>query len=263
MIQYFRSKRFSKRLSWMSCCAAFLLFLAPAAPAQSPGKIPREVIDQAAANGSALVLVGLNVPWQMESRLGEADLRAQRYAIASIQSDLLSQLEGRKYKLLRRYQEIPGIALEVGADALAELARLAIVTNVLLDRPTGSAIPPSHRAAPQSATIAAVASTEKVPSNLFTRAARDGTVLVLAGLRTPWQQENQLSDELLALQRHAIHSAQSYVLAELAGTHYKVTRLYGKIPGIALRVGVDALIVLENSPAVTNVVPDRPAQSAR
>ena len=226
MIQYFRSKRFSR----MSCCAALLLFLAPAASAQSPGKIPRDVIDQAAANGSALVLVGLNVPWQMESKLSTDGLRTQRSAIASIQNVLLTNLAGTNHKILRRYQEIPGIALEVGADALAELARLPIVTNVLLDRPAGSAIPPSHRSAPQTGTIAAIASTEKVPSNLFTRAARDGTVLVLA---------------------------------ELAGTRYKVTRLYGKIPGIALRVGVDALIVLENSPAVTNVVPDRPAQSAR
>jgi hypothetical protein len=40
-------------------------------------------------------------------------------------------------------------------------------------------------------------------------------------------------------------------------------RLYGKIPGIALRVGVDALIVLEKSPAITNVVLDRPAQVRR
>lgn len=247
----------------MSCCAALLIFLAPAAFAQSPGKIPREVIDHAAANGSALVLVGLNVPWQMESRLGEADLHAQRSAIASIQSDLLTKLEGTNHKILRRYQEIPGIALEVGADALAELARLPIVTNVLLDRPAGSAIPPNHRSAPQSGTIAALANAEKVPSNLFTRAARDGTVLVLAGLRTPWQHEEGLTEELLVLQRTAIHSAQSYVLAELAGTRYKVTRLYGKIPGIALRVGVDALIVLENSPAITNVVLDRPAQVRR
>ena len=247
----------------MSCCAALLFFLAPAASAQSPAKIPRDVIDHAAANGTALVLVGLNVAWQMESRLGEVDLQAQRSAIASIQSDLLTQLDGTNYKILRRYREVPGIALEVGADALAELARLPIVTNVLLDRPAGSAIPPSHRSVAQSEAIAALASSEKVPSNLFTRAARDGTVLVLAGLRTPWQLEDQLSEELLALQRNAIHSAQSYVLAELAGTRYKVTRLYGKIPGIALRVGVDALIVLENSPAVTNVILDRPAQVRR
>ena len=259
MIQQIRSQRLLKT----SCYAALLLLLTSVALAQSPGKITREVIDQAAANGTALVLVGLNVPWQRESRLSEAELRAQRSAIASIQSDLLNQLEGRKYKLLRRYQEVPGIALEVGAEALAELARLPIVTNVLLDRPAGTAMPPANRNASARATPAELASGEKVPSTLFTRAARDGTVLVLAGLRTPWQHEEGMSEELWALQRHAIHSTQSYLLAELAGTRYKVTRLYGKIPGIALRVGVDALIVLEKSPAITNVVLDRPAQARR
>jgi hypothetical protein len=259
MIQLLRYKRWLR----MTEFGALLLFLASSASAQSPDKIPRDVIDHAAAHGTALVLVGLNVPWQMESKLNPDDLRTQRNSIASIQGDLLTQLEGTHFKILRRYLEVPGIALEVGAEALAQLARLPIVTNVLLDRPAGSAIPPGHGTAPQSRSSAALANTEKVPSNLFTRAARDGTVLVLAGLRTPWQREDHLSDELLALQRTAIHSAQSYVLAELAGTRYKVTRLYGKIPGIALRVGVDALIVLEKSPAITNVVLDRPPQVRR
>ena len=260
MIQQIRRQRLLRT----SCHAALLLLLlASVTLAQSPGKIPREVIDQAAAHGTALVLVGLNVPWQRESQLSEAELRSQRSAIAVLQSDLLNQLEGRKYKLLRRYREIPGIALEVGAEALAELARLPMVTNVLLDRPTGSAIPrPNPQTSPR-ATPAGLESSEKVPSTLFTRAARDGTVLVLAGLRTPWQHEEGLSEELWALQRNAIHSTQSYLLAELAGTRYKVMRLYGKIPGIALRVGVDALIVLEKSPAITNVVLDRPAQVKR
>ena len=250
----------SQRLLRTICHTGLLLLVATVALAQSAGKISREVIDQTAAHGTALVLVGLNVPWRLESRLSDEGLRTQRSAIASIQGDLLNHLDGRKYRLVRRYQEIPGIALEVGADALAELARLPIVTNVLLDRPSGSAVPaPKPIALPR----ADLGSSEKVPSTLFTRATRDGTVLVLAGLRTPWQHEDGLSDELWALQRHAIHSAQSYVLAELAGTRYKVVRLYGKIPGIALRVGVDALIVLENSPAITNVVLDRPAQVRR
>jgi hypothetical protein len=61
----------------------------------------------------------------------------------------------------------------------------------------------------------------------------------------------------------AILNAQSYILAELAGTQYKVMRLYTRIPGIALRVGLDALKVLERSPAVTNVLLDRPARASR
>ena len=247
----------------MACCAVLLFLMSAAALAQPSNKIPRDVIDYTAAHGSALELVGLDLPWQMESRLSHDDLRTQRIAIASIQNDLMDRLAGRKFKVLRRYQEIPGIALEVGAEALAELARLPIVTNVLLDRPAGGAPAQSNRSASSSGTAGGISSSEKVPSTLFTRAARDGTVLVLAGLRTPWQHENLLSNTMVDVQRNAIHGVQSYLLAELAGTHYKVMRLYGKIPGIALRVGVDALIILERSPAITNVVPDRAAQLSR
>jgi hypothetical protein len=239
-----------RKKNWLQTIGfAALLFLSgTAAMAQTEGKIPPEVIDHAAAHGKVLVLVGLNVPWQMESRLSEDETRAQREAIASIQRDLLNELEGRSFRVIRRYDRIPGIALEAGADALAELARSVNVTNVLLDRP---------------ALDAETASSEKVPWQLFKRAASDGTVLVLAGLRTPWQREEQLSEDLKALQRKAILSAQSYVLAELGGTQFKVMRLYRSIPGIALRVGLDALQILEKSPAVTNVVLDRPASAAR
>ncbi|MGH7797701.1 MAG: hypothetical protein ACREQ2_22810 [Candidatus Binatia bacterium] len=233
----------------MGLGAAMLLFTATATMAQPIPKIPSEVIDLAAAEGTVLVLVGLKVPWQMESNLSADQVNAQREAIASIQKNLLSELEGKSYKITRRYDRIPGIALEVGADALAELAHSPNVTNVLLDRP--------------AATADEAPSSDKVPSQLFTSAAANGTVLVLAGLRTPWQREDQLSEELVALQRSAILSAQSYILAELGGTQFRVLRLYRSIPGIALRVGVDALRVLQNSPAVTNVVPDRPARIVR
>jgi hypothetical protein len=254
--RFFRSDRamvaklfLQKRSCFRTSCLAVLLSLAgTAAFAQTGGKIPREVIDYAAAHGTVLVLVGLNVPWQMESRLSEDEARGQREAIASVQRDLLTELEGRRYKVIRRYDRIPGLALEAGADVLAELARSANVTNVLLDRP---------------AVEAEAALAEKVPWQLFKRAASDGTVLVLAGLRTPWQREEQLTEDLKTLQRRAILSAQSYVLAELGGTQFKVMRLYRSIPGIALRVGFDALQVLERSPAVTNVVPDRPASASR
>lgn len=238
-----------RKKHWLKMICFVALFLSGAAAmAQTGGKIPSDVIDRAAIHGTVLVLVGLNVPWQMESRLSEDETRVQREAIASIQRDLLTELEGRSYKVIRRYDRVPGIALEAGPDVLAQLARSANVTNVLLDRPVLDA---------------EAASSEKVPWQLFKRAASDGTVLVLAGLRTPWQREEQLSEDLKALQRTAILSAQSYVLAELGGTQFKVMRLYRSIPGIALRVGLDALQVLEKSPAVTNVVLDRPASASR
>jgi hypothetical protein len=237
-----------RKKSWSLATAAALLLIADtAAIAQTTGKIPAEIIDHAATHGTVPVLVGLNVPWQMESRLTADEVRGQREAIASVQRDVLAELEGRAYKIIHRYDRVPGIALELGPDGLAELARSANVTNVLLERP---------------ALEAQAAGAEKVPWQLFQRAASDGTVLVLAGLRTPWQREDRLSEDLRALQRKAILSAQSYVLAELSGTQFKVMRLYRSIPGLALRVGLDALQILEKSPAVTNVVPDRPAATS-
>jgi hypothetical protein len=229
-------------------CVLALAGNAAQAAQSSDAKVPVEVIDQAAAHGTVAVLVGLKVPWQMESGLTESQIVVQRGAIASIQADLLSELAGKSYRITRLYDQIPGIALEVGPDALAELAHSGNVVNVLLDRPAVTDEAPSA---------------DKVPSTLFKSVATNGTVLVLAGLRTPWQREDQLSEELIALQRKAILSAQSYILAELGGTQFRVLRLYRSIPGIALRVGLDALQVLQNSPAITNVVADRPVQRIR
>jgi Peptidase inhibitor I9 len=227
--------------------SALVLACGAAQAAQTGAKVPVEVIDQAAAHGTVAVLVGLKVPWQMESGLSESQIHAQREAIAAIQSDLLSELSGKPYRIIRRYDRIPGIALEVSPEALAELAHSGNVVNVLLDRPAAEETP----------------SSDKVPSMLFKSAATNGTVLVLAGLRAPWQREDQLSEDLITLQRKAILSAQSYLLAELGGTQFRVLRLYRSIPGIALRVGLDALQVLQNSPAITNVVADRPAPRTR
>jgi hypothetical protein len=238
-------------------CFGLLLSTAPSAFAQRYGKIPREVIDETADRGTASVLVGLNVPWKIETRLSEFEVNAQRAAIASVQDNLLGELTGRQYKVLRRYQLGPGIALQVGADALQVLARSDNVTNVLLDR----WISDSNNGGP--GTNGATLRGEKVPLELFKRAASSGTVLVLAGLRAPWKREDQLGRDLLALQREGILDAQRYVLAELAGTQYQVTRLYMKVPGIALRVGLDALHVLERSPAVTNVLLDRATTASR
>jgi hypothetical protein len=237
-----------KLLFWVIGYTIALAGGAAHAAQSGDAKVPIEAIDHAAAHGTVTVLVGLKVPWQMESRLTESQIVTQREAIASIQANLLSELAGKSYRITRRYDRIPGIALEVGPDALAELAHSGNVVNVLLDRPAVTDEAPSA---------------DKVPSTLFKSVAANGTVLVLAGLRTPWQREDQLSEELIALQRNAILSAQSYILAELGGTQFRVLRLYRSIPGIALRVGLDALQVLQNSPAVTNVVADRPVQRIR
>ena len=83
----------------IGCFAVLLSFAGSSAFAQVPGKVPREVIEQAAVYGSALVLVGLNVPWQRESTLTEDGVRVQRKAIDSIQGSLLTELAGPNRKV--------------------------------------------------------------------------------------------------------------------------------------------------------------------
>lgn len=243
-----------------------ILYLALAESVLSPGvliagseKIPAELAAQAANNEAVPVLVGLNVPWQLESNLSDDAILAQRQAITSVQDQLLRELSGTKYTLVRRYDVIPGLALEVGADALAVLAKSNNVTNVLPDKPakptTGS--PVNQPVTNETRDVGAV------PPELFKEVARSGTVLVLVGLKAPWSPEEPLSENLISAQREAIAAAQNYLLTELADTKYRITRRYQRIPGIALEVGLDALQVLARSVAVTNVLQDRPARAAQ
>jgi hypothetical protein len=225
-------------------------------------KIPRELKDRLATDETVLVLVGLNVSWQQEGSLSDDAIQAQRQAIGSVQDDLLSELSGTKYKIIRQYQVIPSIALEVGADALSVLEKSDRVTNVLSDRPARPAENQGTSASPPSTarSTGAARDAARVPTELFKEAASDGTVLVLVGLRAPWRPEGPLSEKLVAAQREAIAAAQNYLLTELAGTKYEITRRYRRIPGIALKVGLDALKVLARSAAVTSVLKDRPAK---
>ena len=229
-------------------------------------KVHSEVTETVAAEGSALVLIGLKTPWQLEGTLTEDGKLAQRQAIRAVQNDLVSELNGTNYRIVRRYRKIPGIALEIGPDALSILIRSPSVTNVLPDRPVTTlarldpapVLPPSPPTSRKSP-----AQQEKVPPKLFEKAESTGAVLVLVGLKAPWRPEGPLSEKMVRAQREAIAAAQNYLLVELAATRHKVIRLYKRIPGIALEVGLDGLKVLARSVAVTNVLQDRPAKSAK
>jgi hypothetical protein len=237
--------------------AAFAASLLSAnAAAAEPDKVPAEIIAQTADDGAVPVLVGLKVPWQRESTLSEEAISIQRQAVHTVQDQLLSELSGTKYKLVRRYDVIPGLALEVGADALAVLANSDHVTNVLADKPE-----PALRSRANPAGANETMSVGTVPLELFAEVARSGTALVLVGLKAPWSPEGSLSAKLVSAQRKAVAAAQNYLLIELADTQYRVVRLHETIPAIALEVGLDALAVLSRSVAVTNVLPDRPSDT--
>jgi hypothetical protein len=99
------------------------------------GVVPAELFLEATSAGPILVLVGLKTPWSPEGPLSKEMVLVQREAIAAAQNYLLTELADTEYRITRRYQAIPGIALEVGLDALRVLARSVAVTNVLRDRP--------------------------------------------------------------------------------------------------------------------------------
>jgi hypothetical protein len=237
----------------------------PATGSTETDKVPDEIINQAASAGKVLVLVGLNVPWTMEGTLTENEVVTQRRAIGSAQNDLLTQLSGTEFRIVRVYDSIPGIALEVGNDALAVLRKSNSVSNVLPDRPAHPAVSPGEVEGTSTKTPSKDPPVNPgvVPTELFIEATKTGAVLVLVGLKTPWSPEGPLSKEMVAAQRGAIAAAQNYLLTELGDTEYRITRRYRAIPGIALEVGLEALKVLARSVAVTNVLRDRPAISAR
>lgn len=248
----------------VSIAIAGLLSCPTTARAQDE-KVAQEVLEKLKADGTVLVLVGLQVPWQREGLLSESAVLAQREAIEIAQYDLLAQLSGTVYRVIRQYQSIPGLALEVGTQALAVLSKSATVTNVVPDRPaiaefkqsTPSGMPLTRTLDPLSTSPSG-----KVPRELFDQAENTGTVLVLVGLKAPWRPEGPLSQDLLFAQRKAIAAAQEYLLVELSHTRYKITRRYTRIPGIALEVGLEALRVLGNSAVVINVLQDRLPESA-
>jgi hypothetical protein len=82
-----------------------------------------------------------DVPWTLEGTLTENEIVTQRQAIGLAQNDLLTQLSGTEFRIVRVYDSIPGIALEVGNDALAVLRKSNSVSNVLPDRPINPASP--------------------------------------------------------------------------------------------------------------------------
>ena len=246
--------------SLILCLFSTALVFWPSIAIPQNDKIPTEVMDRADAHGAVLVLVGLNVAWTMESSLSESGIAAQRNAIDGAQNGLLSELSGTRYRIIRRYDAIPGIALEVGPDALAVLKKSDSVTNVLPDRPVKPAASDViAEGLPSARSVEATGSAGVVPAELFAEATTTGAVLVLVGLKTPWRPEGPLSVDMVHAQREAIAAAQNYLLTELADTTYRITRRYQVIPGIALEVGLDALRVLARSAAVTNVLRDRPA----
>jgi len=96
----------------------------------------------------------------------------------------------------------------------------------------------------------------KVHPEVWRKVQEKGVVNVIVRLDMPWQSEDKLSKSEIAAQRKAIAEAQKKLLAELAGTKYKLGRGLEKSPIIGLEVDAYALAILENSTLVLRVTED-------
>jgi hypothetical protein len=110
--------------------------------------IDREVLEAVHAGG-ARVLVEVRLPEGMkpEGELSPADRFVQRHAIAAAQDSVLAGLAGGShFSLVRRYETVPLLLLEVQADAVTALDRMAgTVIRVRLDMPKAPAAPSAAR----------------------------------------------------------------------------------------------------------------------
>ena len=102
--------------------------------AAQQGKVPPDIWQKAREKGVVRVLVQLNVPTKPIGTLSKEELLAQREVITAAQDELLAELAGTKHRVGRLFENIPGLSLEVGPDALAVLERSARVVKVTEER---------------------------------------------------------------------------------------------------------------------------------
>src|SRR5439155_26355252 len=96
----------------------------------------------------------------------------------------------------------------------------------------------------------------KVRRDVSKRVQEKGVAKVGVMLSGQWELDSKLTKEAALAQRQAIAAAQKSLMAELAGTRYKVISNSKIGPYMSLEVGPDAVAVLEGSNLVKDVYLD-------
>lgn len=97
--------------------------------------VPPAIIQKVQAERIARVIVRLDVQTRSEGTLDTPQaVGAQRQAIVSAQTFLLAELTRTGHRMIRRFQTIPFLVLEVDTDAVAVLERSSLVIGVAEDR---------------------------------------------------------------------------------------------------------------------------------
>jgi len=81
-------------------------------------KIHPDIRQKIASGENVLVIVHLDVLLKRITNPTQADDLVSKNLIVLAQEELLSALGQRRYKIMRRYENFPLIALEIGSDAL-------------------------------------------------------------------------------------------------------------------------------------------------
>jgi hypothetical protein len=95
--------------------------------------VPAEILQNAERHGHVRVNVQLDFLSKSPKSLELGDATVQRELIASAQDDLLLNLAGTEYKILRRFESNASFLLEAGPSALAVLDRLPQVIKIKED----------------------------------------------------------------------------------------------------------------------------------
>ena len=103
--------------------------------AAEQNRISQNMWQRVREKGLLVVIVQLNVPWKPQAQLSPQERIAQGEAIVAAQDQLLAQLAGTEYTLLRRLSYTATLGLYVGPDALAVLENSNLVRTVIEDIP--------------------------------------------------------------------------------------------------------------------------------
>jgi hypothetical protein len=96
-------------------------------------KVHPEIWQKANAGNTVAVIVSLSVSLPRQKTPTAEDDLVRAQAIATVRDELIGKLRG-KYRVLRSYEYVPAVALEVTADVLAELENSELVERVRENR---------------------------------------------------------------------------------------------------------------------------------
>jgi len=116
-------------------CVCVALMLTPNLCHPNEKIVPDALRQKAYDEGAVRVIVRLWVSVLPEGDLSGAEaVASQRRAIASAQSAVLTELAGASYRVIRTFETIPFLALDVSPGALQALEGSALVVGIEEDR---------------------------------------------------------------------------------------------------------------------------------